>query len=202
MYDIHVLVDKGFKEKDEGQYDDPVDIFWSSGACMVVKKELWDKCGGLDNEFFAHMEEIDLCWRFHSAGYRIMYVPESVVFHAGGGALPYESEFKTYLNFRNNLFLLYKNLPVDKLEKTILIRKVFDGIAGFRFILTGHIRNVKAILKAHSDFRKEKANRKIIRGETRELPAVNYVLPFLNKSVVFEFFLKGRKTYNKLFLQH
>ncbi|HBE42820.1 MAG TPA: glycosyl transferase family 2, partial [Bacteroidales bacterium] len=98
-------------EKDTGQYDIQTDIFWSTGACMIVRSEIWKRCGGFDRHFFAHMEEIDLCWRFHKAGYRVAYVPASAVFHIGGGALPYNSPFKTYLNFRNSLFLLYKNLP-------------------------------------------------------------------------------------------
>jgi len=188
----------GRVEKDVGQYDDAVDIFWASGACMAVRKEAWDKSGGLDNEFFAHMEEIDLCWRFHSAGLRVAYVPGSLVFHAGGGALPYESEFKIYLNFRNNLFLLYKNLPDEKLGRTIFIRKMFDGLAAFRFLLLGKIRNVGAIRKAHRDFTNAIRENRVSRRFVNQLPEVNSVLPFLNKSVVFEFYLKGRKTFKSL----
>lgn len=192
----------GRVEKDEGQYDDALDIFWSSGACMALKKDAWDKCGGLDNEFFAHMEEIDLCWRIHRAGLRIRYVPDSVVFHAGGATLPYESEFKTYLNFRNNLFLLYKNLPDYKLRKTLIVREVLDGIAAIRFVMTGSFRNVKAIWKAHIDFRKGVKTHKITREHPIELPVLNQVLPFLNKSLVFEFFIKGKKTFKKLLLNN
>lgn len=192
----------GKVEKDEGQYNDPVDIFWSSGACMAVRKDVWDNCGGLDNEFFAHMEEIDLCWRIHRAGFKIRYIPQSVVYHAGGGALPYESELKTYLNFRNNLFLLYKNLPDNILQKTIFVREILDGFAAFRFVLTCKFRNVMSVWKAHMDYRKSIRNNKISREHPLELPAINSVLPFLNKSVVFEFFIKGRKTFKELLLKN
>ncbi len=130
-------------EKDTGQYDSQTDIFWSTGACMIVRSDAWKKCGGFDADFFAHMEEIDLCWRFHKAGYRVSYIPESAVYHVGGGALPYNSPFKTYLNFRNSLFLLYKNLPDEKLAQTIMFnRKILDGIAALFFLFKGQFRSV------------------------------------------------------------
>ncbi len=110
-------------EKDEGQYNNQVDIFWSSGACMMVRTEAWKRCGGFDADFFAHMEEIDLCWRFNKAGYRTGFIPGSIVYHVGGGSLAYDSPYKIYLNFRNSLFMLYKNLPDEKLVSVLFIKK-------------------------------------------------------------------------------
>jgi GT2 family glycosyltransferase len=190
----------GKVEKDLGQYDDAIDIFWASGACMAVRKDVWESCGGLDSSFFAHMEEIDLCWRIHAAGFRIRYIPSSVVFHAGGGAIPYESVFKTYLNFRNNLFLLYKNLPDNKLQKIITARKLLDGVAAARFLLMGRFGSLKAVVDAHIDFRKKTSGILITRGHPSELPRTSPLMPCLNKSVVFEFFIKGRKTFSRLLL--
>jgi GT2 family glycosyltransferase len=185
-------------EKDTGQYDSQISVFWSSGACMIVRSEAWKKCGGFDADFFAHMEEIDLCWRFHKAGYRVCYLPDSVIYHVGGGTLPYSSPLKTYLNFRNSLFLLYKNLPDNKLKNVLFIRKILDGLAALYFLLQGSFRSAWAVWKAHRDYYKainelrEKRNivKKIGMNHTQE--------PVLNKSIVFEFYVKGNKTYNSL----
>ena len=189
-------------ERDSGQFDDYTDVFWSTGACMVVSAEAWFKCGGFDEDFFAHMEEVDLCWRFHHAGFRVSYVPGSIVYHAGGGALPYDSANKTYLNFRNNLFLLYKNLPDNKLHKVLFIRKILDGLASIMFIFKGRTGNIKAVLKAHIDYYRNimilKQKRKSItdqaKGETYNL--------LVNKSVVFRFYIKGEKTFKRLNIQN
>jgi GT2 family glycosyltransferase len=185
-------------ERDEGQYDDTIDIFWSTGACMAVRNEAWKRCGGFDPDFFAHMEEVDLCWRFHIAGYRVAYVPGSVVYHAGGGALPYNTEFKTYLNFRNNLFLLYKNLPGNKLHRVLFIRMVLDGIAALMFVFKGNIKNLRAIWNAHIDYHKSIKTLKSKRKSVGELASGKPVDQILNKSLVFEFYIKGNKTYSML----
>jgi GT2 family glycosyltransferase len=185
-------------EKDTGQYDSQINVFWSSGACMIVKAEAWKKCGGFDADFFAHMEEIDLCWRFQKAGYRICFLPDSVIYHVGGGTLPYTSPLKTYLNFRNSLFLLYKNLPDNKLNSVLFIRKILDGLAAVFFLIKGSFRSVSAVWKAHMDYYKElnkliekrKAIKKIEINQTQE--------SVLNKSIVFEFYAKGIKTYKSL----
>jgi len=188
-------------EKDIGQYDSKIDIFWSSGACMIVRGEAWNKCGGFDASFFAHMEEIDLCWRFHKAGYRVSYIPGSVVFHIGGGALPYNSPFKTYLNFRNSLFLLYKNLPANKLHSTLFKRKLLDGIAALMFLIRGRFSNVKSVWKAHIDYYKSIDELKVKRALAQNLEITKIPPPVLNKSIVFEFYLKGNKTYDCLTLK-
>jgi GT2 family glycosyltransferase len=187
-----------FIEKDTGQYDNYCDIFWASGACMMVRSDAYFRCSGMDEDFFAHMEEIDLCWRFHSAGYRVSFIPDSVVYHFGGGTLPYDSFKKIYLNFRNNLYLLYKNLPSDKLHSTLLIRMILDGFSALAFLITGRFRNFMAVFKAHIDYYTEirtlRKKREIVQSVSSPL-AQNLIL---NKSIVFEFYIKGKKTYNSL----
>ena len=140
-------------ERDHGQYDDECDIFWASGAAMFVRAEVFHELGGLDNDFFAHMEEIDFCWRAKNSGYDVRYCPRSVVYHVGGGTLPKSSPFKTRLNFRNNLCMLYKNLPDSRLQTVIRRRLVLDGVAAVKFLVQGHFGEFKAVSTAHSDFR-------------------------------------------------
>lgn len=185
-------------EKDNGQYDTPADIFWSTGACMAVRSDAWKKCGGFDPEFFAHMEEIDLCWRFHRTGYRVRFVPGSVVYHVGGGALPYNSPFKTFLNFRNSLFLLYKNLPEKYFRRKMLIRMILDGIAAVFFLSKGQFRSVASVWNAHMGFykrlKKVKAEREIVKTLGCNEPEGL----ILNKCIVFEFYLRGRRTFQSL----
>ena len=185
-------------EKDTGQYDTPVDIFWSSGACMIVRADAWKKCGGFDAAFFAHMEEIDLCWRFNKAGYRVSFISLSRVYHVGGGTLAYNSPFKTYLNFRNSLFLLYKNLPDNSLYRILFIRKLLDGLAAVMFLFTGSFRSVRSVWQAHIDFYKSISELKEKRKMVKKLETGNFPAHVLNKSIVFEFYAKGNKTYNSL----
>lgn len=139
-------------EKDLGQYNDSREIFWASGAAMFVKSEVWNELGGLDGDFFAHMEEIDFCWRSRNSGYNVVYCPKSTVYHVGGGTLPKSSPRKTYLNFRNNMALLYKNLPQKRLWWTICMRVVLDYVAGLKFLAEGHPKELKAVAQAHRDF--------------------------------------------------
>jgi GT2 family glycosyltransferase len=185
-------------EKDDGKYNSARDVFWTSGACMIVRAEAWKRCSGFDSDFFAHMEEIDLCWRFHKAGLRVCYINESVVYHVGGGALPYDSPFKTYLNFRNNLFLLYKNLPQSSLRKTIFLRKVLDGVAAISFILSGRFANVRSVWRAHMDYYKSIPALKSKRNEVRKITIADSSPGILNKSIVFEFYIKRNKTFERL----
>jgi GT2 family glycosyltransferase len=185
-------------EKDSGQYDSAIDVFWSSGACMIVRSEAWKRCGGFDADFFAHMEEIDLCWRFNKAGYRVCFLPESVIYHIGGGTLPYSSPFKTYLNFRNSLFLLYKNLPDNRFGRTLFIRKILDGLAAIYFLLQGNFRSVGAVWQAHVDYYKSIDKLKKKRSDIKRYEISRFDTLILNKSVVFEFYIKGTKTYTGL----
>lgn len=189
-------------EKDSGQYDNCIDIFWSSGACMIVRAEAWIKCGGFDSDFFAHMEEVDLCWRFHLSGFRVSFLPGSIVYHAGGGVLPYDSNFKTYLNFRNNLFLLYKNLPDNKLYRIILLRKILDGMAATFFLLKGKPGSSGSVIKAHISYYKNIRSLKEKRESVKKLSTNKYCREILNKNIVFRFYIKGEKTFKKLNMEN
>lgn len=144
-------------EYDMHQYDTgPEDIAWASGAALMVRRAVYIEAGGLDELFFAHMEEIDLCCRIHNLGYRVCVVPSSHVYHLGGASLAQGNPQKTYLNFRNNLLLLHKNLPKSKRKKVLFKRRLMDTLAFFMFLAKFDLKNAKAVLKAHSDFRKMK----------------------------------------------
>ena len=188
----------GVVEEDKGQYDDYIDVFWATGACLMVRSKVFWKVGSLDSEFFAHMEEIDLCWRLKSRGYRVVCVPGSIVYHIGGGTLHVDSPHKIYLNFRNNLLLLYKNLPTDLLRRTMFWRRIFDYSAAFQFILTGKFQNAKSIFRARSDYKKmlpdflEKRNENILYSTNLNIAEI-----YLD-SIVFSYFLKNKRTYNSL----
>ena len=185
-------------EKDIHQYDYLTDIFWSTGACMIVRSSVWKECGGFDPDFFAHMEEIDLCWRFHKAGYRVSFIPDSTVFHVGGGALPYRSPFKTYLNFRNSLFLLYKNLPDKVLKRTLLKRKVLDGIASVFFLVKGQFSSSLAVVKAHIHYYRSIGKLKEKRMIVKALGEKGSYGLLVNKCLVFEFYIRNKRTYDTL----
>lgn len=139
-------------ERDSGQYDEPAKIFWASGAALVIRREAYIKAGGLDGHFFAHMEEIDLAWRLQSLGWQLAVVPESKVWHVGGGALPYESPRKLFLNFRNSLYMLFKNLPTRLLIPILFTRMSIDGFIAMGYLLTGKVRKFRAIISAHLIF--------------------------------------------------
>ena len=137
-------------EEDKGQYNDVVDIFWATGACMFIRAKVFHELGGFDEDFFAHMEEIDICWRIQRAGYRIVFTPESSIYHIGGGTLPKNNARKTYLNFRNNLTMLIKHHPLKRLIWIYPLRLVLDGVAAIKFWLAGGgFKDLKAIAKAH-----------------------------------------------------
>lgn len=158
-------------EKDEGQYDGkPADICWASGAALIVKTDLYLSLGGLDKLFFAHMEEIDLCCRILGAGYRVCAVPDSEVLHVGGATLRQGNPKKTYLNFRNNLLLLYKNLDSSCRGRIIFLRRLADTAAFFMFILKLDFANAGAVIKAHLDYRKMKKNYTKISGKLKSFP--------------------------------
>lgn len=175
-------------EKDEGQYDSsPADVAWASGAALTVRRDAYLKVGGLDNRFFAHMEEIDLCCRMWNAGYRVCVVPESKVYHVGGASLAQGNPQKTYLNFRNNLLLLHKNLPQKRGKKVLFKRRLMDTLAFLMYLAKFDFANARAILKAHSDFRK-------MRGDYNEFPARDILstLPGADRMIVFDRYMKGK----------
>ncbi len=189
----------GVVEKDNGQYDDVKDVFWATGACLMVRSKLYWKAGGLDDEFFAHMEEIDLCWRFKSRGYRVVCIPQSTVFHIGGGTLNVENPHKTYLNFRNNLLLLYKNVPNNLLKETMFWRSYFDYAAAFQLFITGKPKNAMSVIKARKDFKLMVANFEEKRKENVLYATNENESDILQKSIVFEYYFKKRKTYSDLY---
>jgi GT2 family glycosyltransferase len=139
-------------EVDEGQYDEPQEIFWASGAALFIRATLFHQLGGFDADYFAHAEEIDLCWRLKRAGYKIMAIPNATVYHVGGGTLNYQSVQKTFLNFRNTLITSYKNEPKRKLAWWIPLRLVLDGLAGVLFLSQGKFAHILAIVRAHWHF--------------------------------------------------
>lgn len=188
----------GLAEADKGQYDSIADIFWATGACLLIRSSLYWKAGGLDDDFFAHMEEIDLCWRLKSRGYRIVCIPESYVFHVGGGALNYESPHKTYLNFRNNLLMLYKNLPARLLENTMRWRTVFDYAAALQLFVTGKPENAKTVFKARRDYKKMQPDFEEKRKLNILYATSDNKSDIFQKSIVLEYYLKGKKTFNSL----
>ena len=181
-------------EKDDGQYDDECDIFWATGAAMFVRASVWKELGGLDGDFFAHMEEIDFCWRTKLAGYRVRYCPQSVVYHVGGGTLPKSSPFKTELNFRNNLSMLYKNLPASRRWKVLFMRMWLDRVAAIKFLMEGHVGEYTAVRKAHKQYRtwKPALRAKRTKNGTHEVPQVYQGL------LVPEYYLLGHKTFTSL----
>ncbi|MDA3944042.1 MAG: glycosyltransferase family 2 protein [Bacteroidetes bacterium] len=181
-------------EEDHGQYDDDLEVFWASGACMFVRADLYHQYGGLDDSFFAHMEEIDFCWRMKNQGYKIMYTGKSAVYHIGGGTLPKKSYRKTYLNFRNNLSLLYKNLPQDQLVKIILLRLFLDGVASLKFLFQAGLADFFAVMRAHLHFyRKLPQLRK-----KRSMIHPQAVSRIYQKNIVFEHFILKKKHYSAL----
>lgn len=178
-------------EEDKGQYDDVTEIFWASGACMFVRMEYYNQVGGLDNHFFAHMEEIDLCWRLKNLGYKIMFTPHSTVYHVGGGTLNKIKPQKTYLNFRNNLFLLHKNLPKQNRTWILFKRLVLDGVAGVKLLLEGKPNHTLAIIKAHFAFYKKINQNK----NKRQIVSNPNNTGIFNKSILVKSFVEKKHTY-------
>ncbi|MEN7549201.1 glycosyltransferase family 2 protein [Rapidithrix thailandica] len=181
-------------ETDQGQYDDEVEVFWATGACMCINSTLYQQFGGLDERFFAHMEEIDLCWRLKNAGYKILFTPHSQVYHIGGGTLNKTSPRKTFYNFRNGLFLLLKNLPANQLHR-IFWRLVLDGIAGARFLLLGEFKNTWAIFRAHISFY---LHFREMYTERKNSPKQSSFPEIYKRSLVKDYFLLGKRTFKEL----
>ncbi|WMN12788.1 glycosyltransferase family 2 protein [Marivirga salinae] len=179
-------------EKDQGQYDNNIPVFWATGACLFVKAKIFHEFGGLDDQFFAHMEEIDFCWRAKNAGHEIYYCGESTVYHVGGGTLKAESPFKTYLNFRNNWLLLYKNLSKEEFKSISKRRKRLDILAAIQFVAKGQKANANAILKAHRDFKEMKKHYN--HNPTQGLQHIE----IFKESIIKSFFVKRKKTFTEL----
>jgi GT2 family glycosyltransferase len=181
-------------EVDNGQYNNRQEVFWATGACMFIRAELYNELGGLDENFFAHMEEIDLCWRAQLLGKKVMVVPQAEVYHVGGGTLPKNNPRKTFYNFRNNLMMLYKNLPSSKLFGVIVLRLLLDGVAGIKFMLQGDFKDTLAVIKAHFAFYGSLLSSKLKRTQSN----VNCLTTIYPKSILWAYFIKGIKNYNQL----
>ena len=184
-------------ELDKQQYNSPTEIFWASGAAIALRTELYKEVGGFDADFFAHMEEIDLCWRFKRLGHKVMYQPLSSIYHVGGGTLSYASSRKTFLNFRNSLLMILKNESSSKVFSVIVSRLILDGIAAFSFLAKGQVGSFLAVFRAHlafySLFGKFKKKRAQIMNTTKEREAGR-----IPQSIVLLYYLKGVKHFDQI----
>lgn len=184
-------------EEDNNQYQDNTEIFWATGACMFVRAEVFHKLNGFDATFFAHMEEIDLCWRMKNIGHRIMYCSTSTVYHVGGGTLNYMSPRKTYLNFRNNLFMIHKNYEGNLLLK-VFKRLFLDGIAGAKFCLSGQFKHTWAVIKAHFHYYLKLSSLNKIRKELKAQSQNQNLKGRYKKSIISEFWINKKRKFQDL----
>ncbi len=186
-------------EEDKGQYNNSTEVFWATGACMFVRAEAFWKVGGFDDDYFAHMEEIDVCWRMKNIGYQIYVEPKSLVYHVGGGTLNKLSPRKTYLNFRNNLITLTKNASPRFLFFKIIYRMILDGVAAFKFLAEGHGSHFIAVIKAHFSFYACLPSTLKKRDEMRLMDEFkDATTGVYTENIVFAHFVKGVKNYSDL----
>lgn len=178
-------------EQDYGQYDDEVDVFWATGASLCIRRDVYRAAGGLDESFFAHMEEIDLCWRLKNGGYTLKVIPSSVVYHLGGGSLPMNHPRKLFLNYRNNLLMLHKNLCAKQRKKIFFARVLLDTMAGGLFLLKGQWSNTRSVIRAYKAFREM---RKAYPVPERSV-SLSGIYP---RSIVLDYFLRGKKKFSDL----
>jgi hypothetical protein len=185
-------------EKDLGQYDDNIEVFWASGGCFMVRADLYEKVGGLDKDLYAHMEEVDVCWRLKNAGYKIGYIGKSLVYHVGGSVISYGSPQKLYYNFRNNLILLIKNEKGSKLVWLFPLRLLLDGVAGLRLLLTGNGKQTLTIIKAHFHFYRDMSKWLGRRRANKQLISVRNEEGIYRRSIVWDYFLGRKKKFSDL----
>lgn len=185
-------------EEDKGQYNDEKEIFWASGACLMVRSKVFEQMNGFEESFFAHMEEIDLCWRINNANYKVFHCGKSEVYHVGGGTLPKASSQKMYLNFRNNLVMMIRNLPSKILFSTVFKRLCLDGIAAIKFLFTAKFSYFWAVLQAHFYLYVNFSDIKAQRKKTQNQVINHSQTGVYQKSVVWEYFIKGKKKYLEL----
>lgn len=178
-------------EQDDGQYDDEVDVFWATGASLCIRRDVYRATGGLDEAFFAHMEEIDLCWRLKNGGYTLKVVPSSVVYHLGGGSLPMNHPRKLFLNYRNNLLMLHKNLCAKQRKKIFFARVMLDTMAGGLFLLKGQWSNTRSVIRAYKAFREMRKAYPVPESSI----SLSGIYP---RSIVLEYFLRGKKKFSDL----
>lgn len=178
-------------EQDDGQYDDEVDVFWATGASLCIRRDVYRATGGLDEAFFAHMEEIDLCWRLKNGGYTLKVVPSSVVYHLGGGSLPMNHPKKLFLNYRNNLLMLHKNLCAKQRKKIFFARVLLDTMAGGLFLLKGQWSNTRSVIRAYKAFREMRKAYPVPESSI----SLSGIYP---RSIVLDYFLRGKKKFSDL----
>ncbi|HEY0177788.1 MAG TPA: glycosyltransferase family 2 protein [Pedobacter sp.] len=183
-------------ETDLGQYDDQKEVFWASGAAFFIRREQWQETGGLDPDLFAHMEEIDLCWRLKNLGYKVAYCPGAEVYHVGGGTLAANNPYKVFLNFRNNLIIMQKNLPAGEAAWGIFIRMCIDFVAWMQFLVTGKPQFTWAVSKAHYQFLRSMRRTAAKRGE-KQLSFSKHTGVY-RSSVVWSYFIKGIRSFSQL----
>ena len=185
-------------ENDNGQYDYATEVFWATGACMVVRADDFKRSGGFDARFFAHNEEIDLCWRLRLSGRKIYCIPDSFVYHIGGGTLPKNNPMKTYLNFRNNLTMLYKNLPDEELHRVMRIRAFLDYVAAFQALLSGRRGDFKAILNGRKAFKQWLPEYREIRKKIQNSRKEENITGIYGHSILWQYYAKGHKKFSDL----
>jgi GT2 family glycosyltransferase len=208
-------------ETDNGQYDSPADVMWATGACLLVRSSVYKELGGLDERFFAHMEEIDLCWRMQLAGYKVTVIPESLVYHVGGGTLPASSPFKLFLNYRNNLMMLDNNLPKTfaleeyreshdikkaahkgcrKARRRVFVRKCLDALSVIAYAFTLQFKNVKAVFKAHKEYHNltQKADVNAIELYLQNYHTKAKVNGIYRRWIILQSLLKGKRIFKNI----
>jgi GT2 family glycosyltransferase len=185
-------------EEDHNQYNTSIEIFWATGACMIVRSELYHRLGGLDNHFYAHMEEIDLCWRIKNAGYRIMVYPESVVYHVGGSVITYGSYEKLYHNYRNNLVMMLKNLPKGKVFAPMFVRLLLDWVAAARALVTFRITEFRAIMMAHLHFVTRFSLWKNRRKDAQKHFKIASKSGIYQRSIIWDYFAGNKRKFEEL----
>lgn len=187
-------------EKDQGQYDTIIPVFWATGAALFIRLKDYNSVGGLDNRFFAHMEEIDLCWRLRARGRGIICVPQSVVYHVGGATLKKESPRKTFLNFRNNLVMLYKNLPEKDLVHIMRVRMFLDYLAAISFAIKGQFSNARAVFKARRAYNVIRKDYRENRTENLKKTTAHCIPEQIKSSILVQFYVKGKRAFSQLFI--
>lgn len=188
----------GYVETDNNQYDTVEEVFWATGACLMIRSKAYWDAGGLDGRFFAHQEEIDLCWRLKARGESIVCVPQSAVYHVGGGSLGYESPFKTKLNFRNNALLLYKNLSADRYWWTYLFRLMLDWVAALQMLVQRKPKNAWAVIEAQIDFLRMRKDFKADRMHNLALTKQKKPSGLLNLWLIWQVYINKKQKYSDL----
>ena len=186
-------------ETDRGQYDEDVPLFWATGAALMVRRADWQSVGGFDGRFFAHMEEIDLCWRLRARGRGIACVAASRVYHLGGGTLAHGNARKTFLNFRNNLLMLYKNLPEAELRPVMRVRALLDYVAAAKFLLGGSWDEMRAVFRARRAFRRMRPDVEPDRRANLAAAVGGPIEGHMDGSLLVAYYLRGKKTFAQLF---